>query len=314
VYNLAGTVEIASGSGREVVVEVTRGGEDAERLQMEIREVDGREALIVRYPEGDVVYPAMGRRSNSQVGVRSDGSFYGDWSFSRSRRVRISGSGRGSEAWADLKITVPAGGDLAVFLAVGPTVLDGVEGSVLIDAGSGAVRAREGKGELVVDTGSGEVIVEGFEGELHVDTGSGSVEIHDVMGGDVVIDTGSGSIVGNGVTARSLRMDTGSGLIRVRGVSAPAMVLDTGSGSVDVELTGDLDDAEIDTGSGSVTVRVPESLGAEVWLDTGSGNVEIDLPFEARAVERDHVRGTLGDGRGRLRIDTGSGRIHLRGG
>jgi lia operon protein LiaG len=311
VYNLAGTVEIASGPGREVVVEVTRGGDDGGSLQMEMREVDGREALIVRYPEGDIVYPAMGRGSNTEIGVRGDGSFYGDWSFSRSHRVRISGSGRGTEAWADLRITVPAGGDLAVFLAVGPTTLDGVEGSILIDAGSGAIDAREGKGRLSVDTGSGEVTVMGFEGELQVDTGSGNVELADVLGGDVVIDTGSGSIVGSGVTARSLRMDTGSGRIRARGVSAPSMVLDTGSGSVDLELTGDLDDAEIDTGSGSVTVRLPESLGAEVWLDTGSGNVEIDVPFEARDVERGYVRGTLGDGRGRLRIDTGSGRIHL---
>ncbi|MDP9348031.1 MAG: hypothetical protein M3P24_02655, partial [Gemmatimonadota bacterium] len=35
VYNLAGEVRVEAGSGVEVVVEVTRGGADAERLRVE---------------------------------------------------------------------------------------------------------------------------------------------------------------------------------------------------------------------------------------------------------------------------------------
>ena len=69
-----------------------------------------------------------------------------------------------------------------------------------------------------------------------------------------------------------------------------------------------------DTGSGGVTVRVPRSLGAEVEIDTGSGGINVDVPFDYRRKDRSYVRGTIGDGEGRIYIDTGSGsvRIHPR--
>ena len=76
-------------------------------------------------------------------------------------------------AWADLRIGVPRGKGVAVYLAVGETEVGAVDGDLLIDTGSGAVHARGGSGSLNVDTGSGEVSVEEFEGELLVDTGSG---------------------------------------------------------------------------------------------------------------------------------------------
>ncbi|NNM33107.1 MAG: hypothetical protein HKO53_08575, partial [Gemmatimonadetes bacterium] len=50
VYNLAGKVDVVRGTGSDVVVEVTRGGSDADRLEIEVGEVRGREALRVIYP------------------------------------------------------------------------------------------------------------------------------------------------------------------------------------------------------------------------------------------------------------------------
>ena len=54
VYNLAGHVELVRGSGSDVVVHVTRGGDDASRLEIEVGEVRGREALRVIYPGDEV--------------------------------------------------------------------------------------------------------------------------------------------------------------------------------------------------------------------------------------------------------------------
>jgi hypothetical protein len=313
VYNLAGSVEIVPGSGGEVVVQVTRGGSDAGRLELSVMEVDGREALIIRYPDDQVIYPEMGRGSNTQIRVRDDGTFFGGRS-SGGDQIRISGSGRGMEAWADLRIAVPRGSDFALFLAVGETRMQDVDGDLLIDTGAGPVHARGGAGELEVDTGSGEVTVEGFDGDLTVDTGSGGVEISDVRGSEVTVDTGSGSVRGSGISSAVLEVDTGSGEIDLSGVAAAEITLDTGSGSVAVELLEDVDMMEVDTGSGAVTVRVPVSLGARVDLDTGGGGIDVDVPLEIQSAKRDHVRGVLGDGRGTIVIDTGSGGIRLIGG
>jgi hypothetical protein len=310
VFNLAGAVEIVPGSGGDVVVEVMGGGRDAGRLDIQTLRVDGREALVIRYPDDEVVYPEMGRGSKTQTEVNEDGTFFGDWG-SGGRDVTVSGSGGGMEAWADLRITVPGGKDFALFLLVGETVARGVTGEFLLDQGSGAVHVEDAGGDFVVDTGSGEVTVNGFDGDLSVDTGSGSVELTDVRGDEVMVDTGSGAVTGSQVAASTFGVDTGSGEVDLRNLSSSDVVVDTGSGEVNVDLLTDVDRLEVDTGSGSVTVRVPASMGAEVEMDTGSGGIDVDLPLEIREAEREYLRGVLGDGRGSIRIDTGSGRIRI---
>src|SRR5215207_9109453 len=55
VYNIAGVMRIEGGTGTEVTVEVTRGGADASRLQLQTGSIRGRETLRVIYPERRVV-------------------------------------------------------------------------------------------------------------------------------------------------------------------------------------------------------------------------------------------------------------------
>lgn len=310
IYNLAGQVEVVRGSGSDVVVRIDRGGRDADELRVEIGEVRGREALRVIYPSDEIVYPEMGRGSNTQSSIRSDGTF-SDGGRGRNDRVRIRGRGDGLEAWADMVIEVPDGTEVAVYLAVGEVMAQGVEADLSIDTGSGAVRAEAIGGALSIDTGSGSIAVRGVDGDVSIDTGSGRIEASEIRGRSISIDTGSGSVRGYDLDADELLVDTGSGSIELESVTSREVHLDTGSGSIDVELMSDIDRLEADTGSGSVTVRAPENLGARVEIETGSGGIDLDFPVEVRTVRRDHLEGTVGDGRGQISIDTGSGSIKL---
>ena len=101
-------------------------------------------------------------------------------------------------------------------------------------------------------------------------------------------------------------------LIDIDRTTARDITLETGSGSISVVATENARNIAIETGSGSVTVGLPSSFGAEVELETGSGGIDMDLPLTVRRWSRDHVTGTLGDGSGRLVIDTGSGSIQIR--
>ena len=308
IYNLAGEVEVVGGSGPDVVVEVMRGGSDGEQLTVEVGEVRGRETLRVVYPSDRVVYEARGWRGNTELRVNDDGTFGGGRGGDR---VKVSGSGRGLEAHANLRITVPPGKDVAVYLAAGEITASDVSSDLRLDTHSGAVEARGIRGDLLVDTGSGSVVVEDVGGAVSVDTGSGSVTINGVNGGDVRIDTGSGGVRGSDITAGSVSVDTGSGGVELLRVGSADVFVDTGSGSVEVEITTDIDRLEVDTGSGSVTVRMPADVGATVEVETGSGGIDVDLPLRIRSVRRDYLRGEIGDGRGRIVIDTGSGSIRL---
>lgn len=310
IYNLAGKVEVVRGSGSDVVVRITRGGADAARLDVRTGDIDGRATLRIVYPDDEIVYPGMGRGSNTSMRVRSDGTFWGNRG-ERGDEVRIRGSGRGLEAWADLVIEVPSGKDFSAFVAAGAVDVRGVQSDVTVRTGSGRVDVADVTGELNVDTGSGSANITGVRGSVNLDTGSGSVTVRDVDGDEVIVDTGSGGVRGSSIRAGTLRVDTGSGSIELDEVTSADVVLDTGSGSVDLVLTTDVETLDIDTGSGSVTVTAPADLGGQLEIDTGSGGIDMDFAVQVRSIRRDHVVGALGDGRGTIRIDTGSGSVRL---
>jgi DUF4097 and DUF4098 domain-containing protein YvlB len=125
------------------------------------------------------------------------------------------------------------------------------------------------------------------------------------------VDTGSGNVSVSDLNVSRLDLDVGSGNITATTARAPDMRFDSGSGDVDVALVGDVDRMVIDTGSGSVTLHVSDSLGASIVVDTGSGGVQTDIPIRVSSVSRDYLRGVIGDGKGTIKIDTGSGSVHL---
>lgn len=308
IYNLAGQVQVRGGSGSDVVVQVRSGGDDRDELRVETGRIGGRETLRIVYPDDRIVYPEMSSGSRNSMRVRNDGT----WGEGGGRRVRISGSGGGLEAFADLTISVPPGKEFSMYLAVGEIRGENLDGRIRLDTGSGRITASGLRGEAILDTGSGSVEIRGMEGDLLVDTGSGSVEAYDVQGDELEVDTGSGSVRGSDLAAGRVRVDTGSGSVRLDRLSSPDVWVDTGSGSVELELMADADRVYVDTGSGGVTLRVPEDFGAELELETGSGGIDVDLPVRIESMERDHLLGVLGDGRGSVRVDTGSGGVRIR--
>src|SRR6185369_14939749 len=118
VYNIAGVMRVEGGTGSEVSVEITRGGADASKLTIETGRVRGRETLRVIYPDRRIVY-RQGEwyrgRSRTTLRVDDDGTF-GDDHHDDGRSVYSVGSGDGLEAYADIRVVVPKGKRVSVFL------------------------------------------------------------------------------------------------------------------------------------------------------------------------------------------------------
>jgi hypothetical protein len=296
VYNLAGTVSLAAGSGSSVTVAVTTVGDYAAKLTFGEGTGRGRKALRVIYPSDRIIYSEMGRGSSTELSVRDDGTFGGDEEnrrHNRGGRVRIMGSGSGLEAHANIVISVPRGKSVNVYLGVGDITASNVDGA------------------LRLDTSSGRVDVTGTTGDLSIDTGSGDVKVTRVTGDAVMIDTGSGEVNGTGIKTANLDVDTGSGDVQLSDVTSEDVSIDTGSGSVNLALTASVDQLKVDTGSGSVTIAVPGTLSAQVAIETGSGDITTDFPIQVRKTGGDELIGTIGSGTGRIDIDTGSGDVKL---
>jgi lia operon protein LiaG len=314
VYNLAGEVRVESGPGPDIRAEVTRGGADASKIKVMRGEIDGTQSLRFVYPSDRIQYSKLSHGSSTQLRVREDGTFsdrHDDEHRNEGRRITISSGGGGLDAYADLRITVPMGRRLALYLAVGKVSVTNVEGDLSIDAASAPVTTSNTRGELSIDVGSGSVQVTQSRGELSIDTGSGPVAVSDVRGESVSIDTGSGEVTGTGVRSSDLSIETGSGDIQMTGLIAPQVKLNTGSGAVTADVSGELWNLSVETGSGDITLKVPPTIGAEVDIETSSGDIETDFEMAVTRHARDHMTGRIGDGRGKIDIETGSGGIKL---
>ncbi|MGH7725964.1 MAG: DUF4097 family beta strand repeat-containing protein [Candidatus Eiseniibacteriota bacterium] len=312
VYNLAGRLEVLPGTGSSVQIEIEYGGRDANKLDVQTPAGNGEPALIIRYPEDRIIYSELPRGMRTSLRVGPDGRFGDDSWKSRLEEVEIRSSGEGLEAWADLKVRVPKGQKIALHLGVGEASLTNVDGEIFVDCAAAGVTASGMRGRFTVDTGSGTVQVSDVEGLLSVDTGSGSVDITQVKGPSVVVDTGSGSVSLSKVTAEELSVDTGSGSVELSELSAPVVHVDTGSGWVKMGLLTTVEEVYVDTGSGSVEITAPANLSATVSLETGSGDLESDFPLRILRKDSDSISGTIGDGKGKIAVETGSGSVLIR--
>jgi hypothetical protein len=315
IYNLIGEVVVLGGPGSAVTVEVSRTGRDADRLMVKTGELRGSQTLRVLYPSAEIVYRPLARESSTNFNVRDDGT-WGDDRDSQpyrrdGRRVTIRGDGTGLEAAANLRITLPPGRKAGVYLGMGRLEVANVDGQLKLSAASADVSARGTKGGLEIDTGSRDIRAEQLEGQVSLNTGSGDVTVTGHRHGAVEIDTGSGSVTGSAVDASGLEIDTGSGDIRLEGIRVPRLDLETGSGSIRADLAGQVEVVIMETESGDVTLRLPEGTGATLDLDTGSGGFSLDVPVELLKRGEGSLKGRMGDGRGRIHIETGSGDIAL---
>lgn len=311
IYNVAGDVALSAGSGSSITITATPRGAQAAVLKFAQGEVRGREAFRVLYPEGDIVYPALGKGSQTTQRINEDGTF-GDNDRGRGRRVRVVGSGSGTEAHADLAVNVPAGHSVAVYLAAGVVTATNVNGTLAFDLSSASLKVTGGRGEITADIGAGNVEISGTDGPLHIDTGAGDVRLTNVKAASLEIDAGSGDVVGSGVVAMHTAIDAGSGDIELLASQSPEAELESGSGDITVELVGVPSNLDVETGSGDIVMRLPANTGARVSIETSSGRIESDFTMQVTRTGREELTGTIGDGSGRISVESGSGDVRLQ--
>ena len=314
IYNAVGSVTLRKATGNAVTVTATAQGSDAGDLVFEVDHEARVGRFRVVFPDVEsIVWPPNMGSGTTEIDLRTDGTFGGDRNWRRGDRVRVSSRG-GFRGYANVEIGVPDGRVVRVFLAVGRATADGVNGDVVIDTYGSNIEATNIAGTWLLDTGSGDVSVNGMRGTLRLDTGSGNLTVSRMTGDLLDADTGSGDVDATDVQVDRFRFDTGSGNVRARNLTARRGVVDTGSGNADIVYSGGaVDDLTVDTGSGRVLLTLPPEADARVSIETGGGDATISrtgVVFERR--DEDGVVLRIGQGRGRIRIDTGSGDVVIR--
>jgi len=194
----------------------------------------------------------------------------------------------------DYEIIVPENTSVRGHSGSGNQRVEGVKGTVDLEAGSGDMELSRVAGDLRFQTGSGNIRGREVSGPIRLKAGSGDLEIEEVGQGDVDARTGSGNITVRGIKG-GFRAEAGSGDIRADGAPANMWSIRTGSGNVDL--------------------RVPSGASFDVDISSNSGTVTVDHPVtttvQGRVQERKSVVGRVGSGGPTISVHTGSGDIHV---
>lgn len=208
-------------------------------------------------------------------------------------------------------IEVPQSTEISTKLASGTQNISGIRGPVQADAASGAIRANNIDRSVHLATASGAVEAENCGDELRVSTASGSVTADNVKG-DVLINAMSGSIQvakpGARVEARSA-----SGSIDVRGANNDVKAR-AASGRIAVQGNPSGNGYwDLKTASGAVEIAVPSNANFHLSAGARTGGIRTDVPIVIEEQSKRSLRAHMGDGGGRVEIQTASGTIRIRG-
>lgn len=213
-----GAIEIRSGEGNTVVVEIEKRGptkEALDDLKIDTKQDGNRIDVEVRKPAHEVVFFGVGRMSPT----------------------------------ARLIVTMPRDGNVTARSGDGAIRIEHVHGRLELRTGDGSIRALDIAGQLTLATGDGSVTLEDVAGDLDVDTGDGSVSVAGKPSA-MKLHTGDGSITVRALTGTLMKddwsMTTGDGGVALYLPSDFGAELDahTGDGSIRNELQLSNDDSD----------------------------------------------------------------------
>jgi DUF4097 and DUF4098 domain-containing protein YvlB len=226
--------------------------------------------------------------------------------------IRIGGSSDHAGGMiANYTITVPADSQIRAIASSGTIQVRGIKGPATLIAGSGTITAENIAEDVQATVGSGTLRLSQIQGQVQATSGSGSIQLSETHG-DVRAQTGSGNIqitkAGDTVEASS-----GSGNISVGQVTADVRA-HSSSGDVTVEGNPQSDTYwDIRTSSGAVSLHVPPTASFRLYAHSRSGDIDTQIPIMMEGTTGKHeLRARIGDGKARVEVETGSGKILLR--
>ena len=212
-------------------------------------------------------------------------------------KVVLPNGGHHGDGEAKLTVQIPQDSELDVSAVSADVTAKRVAGIQRLQSVSGDVSAELAGADAEIKNVSGDITLhgDGQPADTHVSTVSGDVRIENIAG-DLDVGTVSGEVKGTVEAAHALRVRSTSGDVSFTGKLAHGV-------TVDVESV-----------SGEISLKASTDGGYAYELSSFSG--DIDNCFGATAERREHgpgssLRGTRGDGSGRVHMKSMSGDLTL---
>lgn len=232
-------------------------------------------------------------------------------------------------------ITVPMQTSVDCSSSYGAVRLTGIKGSVNGRTSSGSITAENIEGPTDLDTSYGSITCRNIsDGDVRLKTSSGSIKLSDASfgvcdahtsygsiktgkleGDSLTLHSGSGSVNVTDAVAESANISTSYGRITCRQITTSDITAKSSSGSIEV-VCSDSTPADISaslvTSYGGIDFVGPPDFAGQVDISTSYGSVRTDLPITISGeVSKKKLKGTVGDGNGKLYLHTSSGSIKI---
>jgi hypothetical protein len=269
--NISGEIVVAAGSGREVVMEITRRSRarteaDAklglDQVKVEVDHRGDRATVETRYPD------QSGRESRRERYPYSVSVYY--------------------------NITAPADTRMNLTSISGDVSVKGMHGDLAIDVVSGDINISNVTRLTNIKSISGDMVLTDIanDADLNVGAVSGDLRLERVKVRRLSVNVISGDVVGNDISAQTVELMSMSGSVEYAGPIAP-------KGRYQLQAH-----------SGDVRVVVGGNVGFDLRAETYSGRIRQEgIDIKGATTSPRSLRGTVGDGSAVVVATTFSGNV-----
>lgn len=293
--------------------------EPGHRLELDFGDGD---VTITPWSENAIAIEVHYLAEITRIGPGSDGDFDVDF---RQRGKTVSVSGKEPKVWAigvlrfnekiyEYNIQAPEWLVLDLRGDDGKVTLSGwrAETSIVIDDGD--VDLEDIHASVSVSGEDGNIDMRHINGAVDIRVDDGDVTVRESRLDPLVIDAEDGEIVVRDTTGR-VRVTTDDGDIRIVGAHANRIEAVTDDGSLEIGVAAVLGALELiaESDDGDIEISLAASIGARFDVRMDDGDVDIEAHGAIVEVDEDHrVKGSIGNGSGRVDVITGDGNVTIR--
>jgi len=215
-----------------------------------------------------------------------------------------------------LDITVPQQSNIQCSDHRGSIELVNIKGDVKGKASRGSITARDIEGSVRLNTSRGSIVCKGVSGgDIELVTSRGNIDLARASADSLKLQLHRGRIGVSETSANTANISSSRCHVNCREVKFAELTAKSSRGNIDITYSasspGDIT-AKMVASRGSINLVTPPTFAGQVDFSAERGSVNTALPVTVTGQIDKRIKGTIGQGNGRLKLQTSRGSIKVK--
>lgn len=179
----------------------------------------------------------------------------------------------------------------------------------------GSIKLADINGNIKAKTSFASINSEDIQGAAQLETSYGHITCQNITSTSLKAKTSFSSIKCENIQG-PVQLETSYGSINCRNITSADIAARSSFGSIDIACSPSSPAeiiADVVTSYGSIDFVTPPNFSGQLDLSTSFGSIKTDLPIMIKGeISKEKVKGTIGQGRGKLRLKTSFDSIKIK--